>query len=94
MKEKNGARPEINRRMKRISIDPQMVLQMMLPGTWKWATDGIPADVKYVGVTFDAPSGTWQVFISHDSFDEVPEHTIIPQAIVNFKSEPVSVESV
>lgn len=92
-KQKNGtnlkAVPKINRRMQRISIDPRMFLEMMRPNTCKWATDGIPSDVEYMGMTFDAPSGTWQIFITHDSFEEVLENTVIPQAIVRFRTEPI-----
>ena len=87
-------RKMLNRKLKRISILPEMFLNLMIPGRWKWATDGIPSDTQYFGMTFDAPSGTWQIFITHDSFEEVPEGSIIPQAVVNFKTEPVIEEDV
>jgi hypothetical protein len=64
---------------------------MLRPGSFKWATDGIPVDVEYLGVTFDAPSGTWQIFITHPSFDEVPESTVIPQAVVDIRTERIEI---
>lgn len=73
------------RRLKRLEIDPQILIELLAKGVTKpfhdgraVITEGVPDGAKAVGAAYDSRTGSIVVVFEHDSFDEVPEFNVIP----------------
>ena len=71
----------LGRRLKRVPLDPRIIFDFLKTGSKTIAVSGIPAVAQFRGVSFDAPSGYWQMFIEHESFEEVPEYNVVPELV-------------
>lgn len=86
IQEQKMLKKKINRRLRRIPIDPRQIFALFELSKGKILdVEGYPDGSQYVGVSFDAPSNTWQMFISHPSFEEVPENKTIPELLIQIK---------
>jgi len=71
----------LGRRLKRVPLNPKILFDFLKSGIKKLSVIGFPADAEFRGVSFDAPSNSWQMFIEHESFEEVPEYDVVPELI-------------
>jgi hypothetical protein len=69
------------RRLKRIPIDPRSLFDFLKSGNKTLEVSGFPADAQFRGVSFDAVSNSWQMFIEHESFEHVPPYEVVPELV-------------
>lgn len=66
-------------RLKRLNITPELLVIFFIQGnTWNCHKSEIPEDAQFRGISHDYNSNTWNIFISHESFEPVPENTPVP----------------
>lgn len=80
-------RDETLTRIKRVEIPPAMLVSILETKEFVLKTSGIPIGAQYRGIVIDSHSGVINMFISHGSFEEVPngaepEHLPVKISIV------------
>lgn len=71
-------------RVRRIPIDPAAIFLIFQSGNKFFKVDGFPVDSVYLGTGFDVFSGTWQMYVGHESFEQVVEGADLPLLDVEF----------
>ncbi len=65
-------------RVKRVAIAPDALIRFMNNGmSWK-TIKGVPAGTRVRGFTIDPATQVLQLFIEHDSFEEISPYTLAP----------------
>lgn len=58
-------------RIKRLMINPEMLLHVMETGTGWRVSKGVPASAKFRGITIDPINQLIHIFVEHPSFEEI-----------------------
>lgn len=68
-----------NRRLARVAITTGMLIQSLKTG-WRVVADGLPNDADYRSAWFDHERDMFWVVCASESFAEVPDGALIPEA--------------
>jgi len=68
----------VTRRLKRILVRPDIILDMCKQGASALCVKGVPVTATFRGVAHDPQNNCWVIFLEDESFDEVPENLEIP----------------
>lgn len=67
------------RRLAKIRVEPAALAGLLERGAiWRVARNGIPGDVRVVGVYSDPETHTIQVMLEGEAFDPIPQYGKIP----------------
>ena len=62
-----------DRRVKRLEVCPEMIIHFFVKGAaFECVGSDIPEDSEFRGIAHNSENNTWNIFISHPSFNEIP----------------------
>lgn len=65
-------------KVKRVPISPEVLLYNMQLGTAWRVAKGIPADARLRGFTLDPYANVLNLFVEHESFEEIEDGEVAP----------------
>lgn len=80
------------RRMRTVSISPELLLRMCMQGNHINATciEGLPPDTQLYGADYDAQRECFVLDVFAPSFDPVPDGERYPELTITFRTEHAS----
>jgi hypothetical protein len=72
----------LSQRLKRLAFTPEFLLDLMMPGrhAFEVVENGLPRDAALYALRFDAWNGRIEALVSSESYAELPEGTLPPEA--------------
>lgn len=81
------------RRLRRILISPEALIEMCTTKRMTLDVEGLPSGSKYYGAAFDIPTGQLAIFAEHESFDNVKVGDRIPEHVPRFTMHMKKIET-
>lgn len=72
-------------RVKRILISADILKILVTEGNFCKVLEGTPKDAQLVNVGYDNQTNVFFIFVTHDSFEPVPEASIVPILDIKFE---------
>lgn len=66
------------RRLKRIELSPEILMEICIPGEAFKCSSGLPDGAKFKGISHNYTNNTWNIFVEHPSFFPVEEGMEVP----------------